>query len=108
LESRCTVNVSGRDGVTHVSIAGEIDLTSASMIREAVNAELSSAETTGVVIDLSEVTFLDSSGIGLLLTCQRLAEAAGRAFSAAGARGLPAQILDMTGVTGYLAGTETD
>ena len=47
------------DGVAVVAVAGEIDLTNA----DAMRAALEGTATLAVVLDLSAVTFLDSSGI---------------------------------------------
>lgn len=55
----------GLDGSTVVVAAGEIDVATSPGLREAllVAAELSSR----VVVDLSAVTFLDSTGLGVLM-----------------------------------------
>lgn len=48
-----------RDGVDVVRVGGEVDLTNADAVRAAVEATRSAA----VVLDLSRVAYLDSSGI---------------------------------------------
>jgi stage II sporulation protein AA (anti-sigma F factor antagonist) len=59
---------SGRDGDVHtIALAGEMDLGNASEVeRELIRAEATNA--TKIVIDLSELTFMDSTGIRLLIT----------------------------------------
>ncbi len=52
-----------------VAVTGEVDLSTASEVSKAL--ELVSEQTSRVVVDLSAVTFLDSSGINALLTGQR-------------------------------------
>jgi anti-anti-sigma factor len=53
-----------------VRICGEVDLTNAIEVREAIS-RLASPDAPVVVIDLSETAYLDSSGIAMLF---RLAE----------------------------------
>jgi len=50
------------DGVEVISLEGEIDLTNAGLVREAVDGTTSET----VVLDLSAVTFLDSMAISTL------------------------------------------
>ncbi len=64
---------SARDGDAHViSLSGELDIASAETLeRELEDVEATDAER--IVIDLSGLTFMDSTGIRLLLTAhQRL------------------------------------
>jgi anti-anti-sigma factor len=60
---RVDVRVEVNDGVTIVRPSGEIDLANA----DDFSAALGSAETDGIVLDLREVTFLDSSGLRVIL-----------------------------------------
>lgn len=54
-----------RDGVVVARVGGEIDSSNASELRLALSERLPSA-TNALVLDLSDVTYLDSSGIQLL------------------------------------------
>ncbi len=65
-----TVTESPFDGGAVVRCAGEIDLTNCERIVEAVMSALDSGPT-GLVLDMSEVTFLDSSGIRCLLIAEK-------------------------------------
>ena len=49
------------------SVSGEIDHHSAKRIREEVDRRIKEYTPTEVVMDLSGVTFMDSSGLGLVL-----------------------------------------
>jgi anti-sigma B factor antagonist len=53
-----------------VEVVGEVDMTTASELSEALEA--APEGTTWVVIDLSEVSFLDSSGLNALVQARRL------------------------------------
>lgn len=57
------------------SIKGEIDHHSAAGIREAIDEALSDdVGTQTLVLDFGEVTFMDSSGVGLVMGRYRLAQ----------------------------------
>ncbi len=50
-----------------VDIGGEIDHHSAKMIRTQIDSEIIYEKTEKVIMDLSKTTFMDSSGLGLVL-----------------------------------------
>lgn len=72
-----TWSSASRDGTLEIRLAGEIDHANADELLERLHLELADVPTDVVVIDLASVTFLDSSGLRLLL----------RAKSEIGARG---------------------
>jgi anti-sigma B factor antagonist len=70
-----TISVSGADGgPAVVSVAGELDIASAPALARAFEG-LERSGTRGVAVDLSELTFIDSSGISALATAVREARA---------------------------------
>ena len=92
----------GRDAT--VAVAGEVDLASAPAVETAIEAAVDAAGTTGVVVNLSQVTFLDSSGINALLNGRRVAEDHGVAYVVVGAQGQVLTVLELTGVWPHLSG----
>ena len=48
-------------------ISGEIDHQSARIIREAIDTSLTSLSPDALILELSGITFMDSSGLGLIL-----------------------------------------
>jgi anti-sigma B factor antagonist len=54
------------------TVTGEIDVYSAPALRDGLTTLL--AEGTGVVVDLTAVGFLDSTGLGALVTARKTAE----------------------------------
>jgi anti-sigma B factor antagonist len=61
-----TISTREAEGRTVVSVAGEIDVYTAPRLREEIT-ELVAAGTYDLVIDMSEVEFLDSTGLGVLV-----------------------------------------
>jgi anti-sigma B factor antagonist len=61
-----TITTREAQGRTVVSVAGEIDVYTAPRLREEIT-ELVAAGTYDLVIDMSEVEFLDSTGLGVLV-----------------------------------------
>jgi anti-anti-sigma factor len=59
---------SARDGARLVIADGEIDLETSPMLADAVRDVLDGDDPARVVLDLAAVTFIDSTGISLLLT----------------------------------------
>src|SRR5680860_265694 len=53
-------------------VSGEIDVLTAPQLQEAIELALSNRPG-ALVLDLSEVTFLSSAGMGVLIACQQLA-----------------------------------
>jgi anti-sigma B factor antagonist len=61
-----TITTREAEGRTVVAVAGEIDVYTAPRLREEIT-ELVAAGTYDLVIDMSEVEFLDSTGLGVLV-----------------------------------------
>src|SRR5215469_789780 len=92
-----TFSVSHEPGYVVVSVAGEIDAGTEREFREA----LTSALTDGVpwlVVDLAQVTFMASAGIGVLMGVRQVLAAGGGSLALASAHGEVAQVLVLAGV----------
>jgi anti-anti-sigma factor len=63
------------NGLSIVALAGELDLSTIPRLDGRLLEELGERE--GVIIDLSRLTFIDSSGIGLLIKSHRAMNGAG-------------------------------
>lgn len=70
------ISTSTGEGPAVVALDGELDLATASCVQHAVLDALGASD--AVVVDLSDVTFLDATGLGTLLRCRREASASGR------------------------------
>jgi anti-anti-sigma factor len=69
----------GEGGVT-VRLAGEVDLSQAETFRQGL-ARAEALEPKALFVDLRGVTFMDSTGLRLLLGAMRSCEQAGRRFA---------------------------
>ncbi len=79
-----------------ISAGGELCLESASALQEAATqADVDTADT--LVVDLTAVTFADSTAIAALLGLARRAEARGVHFVALASPGPVVRLLDLTG-----------
>jgi anti-sigma B factor antagonist len=84
-----------RNGWWVVSVTGEIDVHSGPNLREHLLAALAKGQL-DLVVDLSGVSFLDSSGLGVLVTAHKRARAAGGALRLASCRPAVATIFQIT------------
>lgn len=80
-----------------LELAGEFDLSGAPAFREAVQAAHRD-DMVGLVVDLSEVSFMDSSGLGALLGCYRRMQAEGRSFALAAPSHRLQEVLGLSGL----------
>ena len=80
-----------------VAIAGELDIATVSKVREAFASEaLTHAE--AVVVDLTEVSFMDSTGLSALLAFENELGARRRRLAIACPEGAARLVLDVAGV----------
>lgn len=87
-----------------VAVNGVIDLATVDQLEAAIIAAVADDTASTVIVDLGEVTLLDSAGIGVLLKGRRLADERERRYRVVGARGIVAEVLRITGVWDHLAG----
>lgn len=88
------------DDVHIVSLHGQLDLANAGQVRDAVIRVAGST----VVVDLTDLRFLDSSGIAALLSARKQILQSGNGFELRGASGIVRRVLEVTGLEFLLAG----
>jgi anti-sigma B factor antagonist/stage II sporulation protein AA (anti-sigma F factor antagonist) len=93
-----------REGCVRVILTGEIDMSNVDTLAEALAAAPATAHS--LVVDLADVTFLDSTGIAALLSAHRRAGASGRTLTVVNAQGMVRRVLDITGVYPALTGKD--
>ena len=91
----CTVS----DGELIACISGDIDHHSSKLLRTELDAKIAEAPPDALTIDLSGVSFMDSSGLGLILGRYSRAAASGIAFRVIGADKRVMRIFEMAGMT---------
>jgi anti-anti-sigma factor len=92
-----SLSTSGDDVV--VAVTGEVDMLNASRLRAALHEAVARAGTGTIVLDLGEVTFLDSTGVQALLDGYHSAMVAGGRLTVRGARGTAYRVLQIVGLT---------
>ena len=97
IESRTEQN-----GTSLLSLTGEVDVANAPDVKQAAVA-LSATGNTRFVVDLSGVTYMDSSGLGTLVgILKRLKESGGK-MAIAGASPQVRRLFDITGLNQVFA-----
>jgi anti-sigma B factor antagonist len=85
-----------------VSVVGEFDLSVRAEGTQVLTAAVDAAKGGQVIVDLSQVGFLDSSGIAALLAGMHAARRAGASYRLSGVGGLVQRVLAVTGLLGQL------
>ncbi|MER6434377.1 STAS domain-containing protein [Streptomyces sp900105245] len=94
---RLEVTSATAEGVTVVSVSGEIDHTSAGPLVHALEPD-AVGEQPRVIVDMRQVSFMDSTGINVLLTAHRNLAKAGGWLRLADLQASVMRILDIVGV----------
>ncbi|MEV4836701.1 STAS domain-containing protein [Nonomuraea sp. NPDC049486] len=61
------------DGTLTVVLRGDIDFTNAARVRETISSAVTARRPRAVRVEMGEVTFLDSSGVGVLVDAMKSA-----------------------------------
>lgn len=100
-----TVKVEGPDAV--LDVEGEIDMSTTPILRTCLDR--CAADAGGaVVLDLTKVTFLDSSGVSAILHAHRALTGAARPFVVRNPCSSVRRVLEITGVVGTVSIEGTD
>ncbi|SFE00804.1 anti-anti-sigma factor [Actinopolyspora alba] len=89
-------------GVVVVSMNGDIDLAAAPRVTELIRQRLTAAALRTLIVDLSTVSFIDTTGVELLLKAQRRADRRGIDMHVVPGQGCVARLLDLTGINASL------
>jgi len=95
-ERAAWVDVSQDTGTLILRLCGELDVASRDVIEPAVLAAIPTAYT--VILDLSDLTFCDSSGLTMFLAAKETAEAEGTTLRLRNPRPNVARVLQISGV----------
>lgn len=102
--------LSSRNRTLIVRLDGELDLVSANDFRESVDNALEEMLSHNLLIDLSNVTFIDSSGLGVILGRFRKLKSLGGQIVLFGLNPNVKRILQLSGILSFIpvARTETE
>ena len=92
------------DGVS-VAFSGEIDYEALPQIRQVVSEALTAAEGRRVEFDLAGVTFIDSSGLGMVVDARTACESQGTTFTITGVSDRVRRVFVLSGLEMLLAST---
>jgi anti-sigma B factor antagonist len=106
--SGLAVQISADGRTTIIAVAGEIDIAVADQLRRAVAQAVARAEGNRLVVDLAQVPFIDSTGLGTLVMARRLALARDLSFAVQGATGRVRRVMDITGLSEHFGLTDSD
>jgi len=93
------VEAAGRNGEVVVHVSGEIDMSTASLFRDRLTEVIQTNHNT-VVVDLADVTFMDSTGLAVLLQAHQRFEASGGRLVVGRTSHAVARVLGVAGVKG--------
>jgi anti-anti-sigma factor len=95
------VNITGDDRATTLTLSGELDLASGHELEEAL-ARVRGWGTQLVVLDLRGLTFMDSTGLKVLVEAHQHAQAGGPQFRVINGGPQVQRLLSITGVDRWL------
>ena len=91
------ISTTPTEGGCRVAVSGEVDVSNAAALRDVLDEQLSSGEGT-LAIDLADVPYIDSTGIGVLVGAAHRAKEAGRTLSVEHPQRNVARVLSLLGV----------
>ncbi len=81
-------------GYQRIALSGEVDLHNSSQVKQVLLEHI--RQDTPVVVDLSELSYIDSSGMATLVEALNEAKERKVSFCIAGAKGAPLQVFELT------------
>lgn len=88
-------------GQARVHLEGELDNLSAPVLRQAINS-LCASGCRNIRLDLGDLRFIDSTGLGLLVSIWRQCDEAGGQASVVEVSDPVRRLMDVTGISAYL------
>ena len=105
-DRRLKTRSESRNGVARIALSGELDLATAPYL--AIQLEpFQSNGVSAIVLDLGEVTFIDSSGLHALVRASKRAKANGKPLILIGTRPSARRVIEITG-TDFLLEDQDD
>jgi len=89
-------------GFVRIVLTGDLDVSTAPSVEERLLAIEEGGPPERVILDLSELRFIDSTGLSLLINADSRGRSAGRRVTIVSGTGAPRRILDTTGLRSRL------
>jgi anti-sigma B factor antagonist len=102
-EMSFTVDSRSVAGTLRVAVSGELDLLTEPQLVGSLSDALAMTDAAEVVLDLTDVAFIDSSGLRALLLCRDQAQEHGLPLALALRDGPVARLLKIAGVTEWFS-----
>lgn len=87
-----------KEGALLVKITGDFDMAEADTIRSHIDEKIDEGRVRNVVLDLKEVEFIDSSGLGVIIGRYKRLRLLDGKMAIVGARPPVARILELSGI----------
>ena len=97
MDGTLQLRIECQEGVEVLSVDGELEIASAQEFRRAISGRLG-AGTRGLIVDLRDCTFVDSTGLGALIWAELRARAAGGEVAYVGRPGPVMRAIEMAGL----------
>ena len=91
-----TAKAESRNGVARISLAGELDMSTAPVVTEEL-ARLDQDGVVGIILDLRDLTFIDSGGLNAFLQAWDRAKTNGHRLILVGASESARRLFELTG-----------
>ena len=95
-EHRLSVSADSRNGAAHISLDGEIDMSTTPVLERHL-APFESDGVDTIMLDLRDLAFTDSAGIHAFLAARNRVTGSGRRLILAGATPVVRRVFDLTG-----------
>lgn len=90
------------DGTVPIALEGDLDMDATFTLEPALERQIGEDGTARIALDLTGVEFMDSSGLGVLLSTRERAEQLGVDLRVASASDTVMRVLEITGTTRLL------
>ncbi len=97
-----SIEKSTQGNTVTLAVTGEVDVSNASELRAQADAVLADGFTDELVVDLSQVPYIDSTGIGVLVGAAHRAQEAGASLAVANPQKNVERVLGLLGVSADL------
>ncbi|MGB3972786.1 MAG: anti-sigma factor antagonist [Peptococcia bacterium] len=94
--------MNNKNGTLLIKLNGELDLVKAHEFRETVDKVMEEMEISNLLVDLTSVTFIDSSGLGVILGRFRKIKSARGGMALFGAMPNVLRILELSGIATFV------